>query len=135
HAWRVRGMTRRDSRRAILPRTRIPLSHEGDMSATKSMPRRRLGNGGPFVSAIGLGCMGMSVAYGPADDATSIETIHRAIDLGINFLDTADVYGPHKNERLVGRAIHDRRDRVVLATKFGNVRSEDGAWIGVNGRP
>ena len=105
------------------------------MSATRSMPRRRLGNGGPFVSAIGLGCMGMSDAYGPADDATSIETIHRAIDLGIDLLDTADVYGPHKNERLVGRAIHDRRDRVVLATKFGNVRSEDGAWIGVNGRP
>jgi len=105
------------------------------MSATTPMPRRKLGNGGPPVSAIGLGCMGMSDAYGPADEATSIETIHRALDLGINFLDTADVYGPQKNERLVGRAIRDRRDRVVLATKFGNVRSEDGAWIGVNGKP
>ncbi len=105
------------------------------MSATTPMPRRKLGNGGPSVSAIGLGCMGMSDAYGPADEATSIETIHRALDLGINFLDTADVYGPQKNERLVGRAIRDRRDRVVLATKFGNVRSQDGAWVGVNGKP
>ena len=105
------------------------------MSATTPMPRRKLGNGGPSVSAIGLGCMGMSDAYGPADEATSIETIHRALDLGINFLDTADVYGPQKNERLVGRAIRDRRHRVVLATKFGNVRSQDGAWVGVNGKP
>ncbi|HEX5042221.1 MAG TPA: aldo/keto reductase [Candidatus Polarisedimenticolaceae bacterium] len=105
------------------------------MSTTTPVPRRTLGHGGPSVSAIGLGCMGMSDAYGPADEATSIETIHRALDLGINFLDTADVYGPQTNERLVGRAIRDRRDRVVLATKFGNVRSPEGAWIGVNGRP
>ncbi|HET9299831.1 MAG TPA: aldo/keto reductase [Candidatus Polarisedimenticolaceae bacterium] len=105
------------------------------MSATTAMPRRKLGNGGPSVSAIGLGCMGMSDAYGPADDATSIATIHRALDLGIDFLDTADVYGPETNERLVGRAIRDRRDQVVLATKFGNIRNADGAWIGVNGTP
>src|SRR6185369_14677877 len=102
---------------------------------TTQIPRRKLGHGGPSVSAIGLGCMGMSDAYGPPDEATSIATIHRALDLGINFLDTADVYGPEKNERLVGRAIRDRRDRVVLATKFGNVRSPEGAWIGVNGKP
>jgi len=99
------------------------------------MKQHKLGGQGLIVSTLGLGCMGMSEFYGPGDETESIATIHRAIELGINFLDTADMYGPFKNEVLVGNAIHDRRDRVVLATKFGNVRTPDGGWAGVNGRP
>ena len=99
------------------------------------MQQRTLGSQGLTVSAIGLGCMGMSDFYGGADEAGSIATIHRALDLGVSFLDTADMYGPFTNERLVGRAIKGRRDEVVLATKFGNVRSEDGAFLGISGRP
>ena len=99
------------------------------------MDKRELGRSGLEVSAIGLGCMGMSEFYGGADEAESIQVIHRAIGLGIDFLDTADVYGRGHNEELVGRAIRGRRDRVVLATKFGNVRGDDGSFKGVNGRP
>jgi aryl-alcohol dehydrogenase-like predicted oxidoreductase len=98
------------------------------------MKTRRLGQN-LEVSALGLGCMGMSEFYGTADEGEAIATIHRAIELGVTFLDTADMYGPFTNERLVGRAIADRRDKVVLATKFGNERNEDGSWVGINGRP
>jgi len=96
---------------------------------------RRIGAHGPQIAAVGLGCMGMSEFYAGRDDDASIATIHHALDLGLNFLDTADMYGPFSNERLVGRAIRDRRDRVVLATKFGNVRGDDGSFLGINGSP
>ena len=97
------------------------------------MQTRHLGS--LTVSAMGLGCMGMSEFYGPGDEAHCISTIHRALDLGCNFLDTADMYGPFTTEVLVGKAIAGRRDEVVLATKFGNERRADGSWVGINGRP
>ena len=99
------------------------------------METRKLGRQGLAVSALGLGCMGMSDFYGPTDDEESVATIHRAIDLGVTFLDTADMYGPFKNEELLGRALRGRSEKVVIATKFGNRRSPDGAFLGVCGRP
>ena len=99
------------------------------------MQKRRLGRNGPEVSAIGLGCMGMSDFYAGGDEAESIATIHHSLDCGVTFLDTADMYGVGENEKLIGRAIAKRRDEVFLATKFGNVRAPDGAFLGVDGRP
>ena len=101
-----------------------------------TIERRTLGSTSPLtVSALGLGCMGMSEFYGSRDEDTAISTIHRALDLGVTFLDTADMYGPFTNEQLVGKAIAGRRDEVQLATKFGNERNPDGSWVGINGTP
>jgi len=103
---------------------------------TPDIGQRTLGTTSSLtVSTLGLGCMGMSEFYGTPDEQAGIDTIHRALDLGVTFLDTADMYGPFTNERLVGRAISDRRDEVQLATKFGNERNEDGSWVGINGSP
>jgi len=100
-----------------------------------NFPRRRLGTAGPEVSALGLGCMGMSDFYGPADDAQSLAVLNHALDIGINFLDTADMYGIGANERLLSRLLLARRDEVVLATKFGHVRTPDGAVARIDGSP
>jgi len=102
---------------------------------THHIPRRQLGSQGLEVSAIGLGCMGMSDFYGPADDQASLEVIHHALDIGVNFFDTADMYGMGANERLLGPVLQQRRNEVVLATKFGVVRAADGAFTGINGNP
>jgi aryl-alcohol dehydrogenase-like predicted oxidoreductase len=99
------------------------------------IPRRTLGHHGLTVSAIGLGCMGMSDFYGPADHTTNLAVLHRAIDIGMNFLDTADMYGVGRNEELLGQVLKTRRSEVVLATKFGNVRDPDGRMLGINGSP
>jgi aryl-alcohol dehydrogenase-like predicted oxidoreductase len=100
-----------------------------------AMKKRRLGTNGPELSALGLGCMGMSEFYGPRDDAESVATVHAALDAGVNFLDTADIYGPRTNEELVGKAIAERRGEVFLATKFGIVRGPNPTDRGANGRP
>jgi aryl-alcohol dehydrogenase-like predicted oxidoreductase len=99
------------------------------------MEKRKLGKEGLEVSAMGLGCMGMSDFYAGRDEQESLATLHRALDLGLNFLDTADMYGPYTNEELVGRAVKGRRDEVVIATKFAITRGEDGSFLGINGRP
>jgi aryl-alcohol dehydrogenase-like predicted oxidoreductase len=99
------------------------------------MRQRKLGNQGLVVSEMGLGCMGMSDFYAGRNEAEALATLERALELGITFFDTADVYGPYTNEELVGRFLRGKRDQVVLATKFGNVRGPDGSWRGVNGRP
>ncbi|GJL53312.1 MAG: oxidoreductase [Nitrospirales bacterium] len=99
------------------------------------MRRRHLGRTGQVVSSLGLGCMGMSEFYGPADQEEAIATIHYALDVGLNFLDTADIYGMGRNETLVGQALKGRREHAFLATKFGIIRGRDGAFIGENGRP
>src|ERR1700733_2364292 len=99
------------------------------------IPRRKLGQQGLEVSAIGLGCMGMSDFYGPADEVTNLRVLNAALDIGINFLDTADMYGVGANERLLGQVLKTRRNEVVLATKFGQVRGPDGASLGINGTP
>jgi aryl-alcohol dehydrogenase-like predicted oxidoreductase len=101
-----------------------------------TLDTRTLGSASPLtVSTMGLGCMGMSEFYGTGDEQQGIDTIHRALELGVTFLDTADMYGPFTNERLVGKAVAGRRDEVQLATKFGNERAEDGSRLGINGRP
>ncbi len=97
------------------------------------MKQRALGTQGLVVSEVGLGCMGMSGVYGDSDEQSNVKVIHRAIDIGVNFLDTADMYGPFRNEQLVGEAIANRRDRVFIATKFGNVRGQNGEFLGVRG--
>jgi aryl-alcohol dehydrogenase-like predicted oxidoreductase len=101
----------------------------------KPVPQRRLGRSELVVSALGLGCMGMSEFYGAADNDESIATIHRALDCGINLLDTADIYGMGGNEELVGRAIRGRWNEVMLATKFGTIRSPEGKFLSNNGQP
>ena len=98
-------------------------------------PRRQLGSTDVRISPIGLGCMGMSDFYGKADDARSVALLHHALDSGVNFFDTADMYGPWTNERLVGGALRARRDEAVIATKFGVMRDENGGWLGINGKP
>ncbi len=107
---------------------------------TASLPRRTLGRHGPVVSALGLGCMGMSDFYGPSEHTANLAVLHHALDIGVNFLDTADMYGVGtegmgENERLLAHVLRERRDEIVLATKFGNVRGADGAFLGVDGRP
>jgi aryl-alcohol dehydrogenase-like predicted oxidoreductase len=111
------------------------VASENSRIKERSVDQRKLGSEGLVVSELGLGCMGMSEFYGTGDEGESTATIHRAIELGMTFLDTADIYGPFTNEKLVGKAIADRRDEVVLATKFGNVRGEDGSFRGVSGKP
>jgi aryl-alcohol dehydrogenase-like predicted oxidoreductase len=109
--------------------------HASPASPRTPLPQRDLGRTGLRVPALGLGCMGMSEFYGSTDDSESTATLHHALDRGMTFLDTADVYGNGRNEELIGRALRDRRNEFILATKFGNVRDKEGRWMGVCGRP
>jgi len=102
---------------------------------SQSIPRRTLGRDGPSVSAIGLGCMGMSEFYGPADHANNLAVLHHALDIGVNFLDTADMYGVGRNEQLLAEILRARRAEIVIATKFGNRRGAAGEFLGISGRP
>src|SRR6478752_4434181 len=102
---------------------------------TTAIARRTLGRDGLVVSALGLGCMGMSDFYGPSDEAQNLAVLEHALDQGVNFLDTADMYGVGRNEELLAKVLRRRRDEVVLATKFGNVRAADGAFLGIDGSP
>src|SRR5690606_2837825 len=113
----------------------VPTHRNEEKGMNQALPRRTLGREGLTVSAIGLGCMGMSDFYGDADEATNLAVLNHALDIGVNFLDTADMYGVGRNEMLLGKVLKTRRDEIVLATKFGNVRAPDGAFLGVNGRP
>jgi len=101
----------------------------------EAIPQKQLGHTGPLVSALGLGCMGMSEWYGARDDKEAVATIHCALEKGINFFDTADVYGRGRNEQLIARALKGRREQAIVATKFGNIRDKSGAFVAVNGRP
>src|SRR5690242_13205815 len=105
------------------------------MASSANRLPRQLGATGPVMFPLGLGCMGMSRMYGPADEEESIATIHAALDAGITLLDTGDYYGAGHNELLIGRAVRDRRDRVLLSVKFGSLRGPDGSWIGFDSRP
>jgi aryl-alcohol dehydrogenase-like predicted oxidoreductase/ribosome-associated protein YbcJ (S4-like RNA binding protein) len=130
-----RGRQLRAGDTVLVGEQQLLVAARSEQKRSEDMRTRTLGSQGLQVSAEGLGCMGMSEFYGRTDENEAIATIHRALELGVTLLDTADMYGPFTNEKLVGRAIADRRERVVLATKFGNERREDGSWVGINGKP
>src|SRR6476620_4421678 len=130
------GATRAFVQHAKYPSTSRERSQRPpDAPGSPIMQTRTLGRSGPTISAVGLGCMGMSDMYGPADEAESIATIHAALERGITLLDTGDYYGAGHNEMLIGRALRDRRDQALVSVKFGALRGPDGAWLGMDTRP